>query len=44
MAAHHAQAQHDADHAAHYPMGPAEREVLAVIQRVFDGMRARDTP
>jgi hypothetical protein len=24
-------------------LGPAEREVLAVVERLFDGMRARDT-
>lgn len=38
-------AQHSAaEHAAqHGPNSPEQREVLAVIERLFDGMRARDT-
>ena len=38
-------AQHSgAEHAAHHgPPSAEQREVLAVIERLFDGMRARDT-
>lgn len=40
-----APAQHSADeHAAHHgPPTAEQREVLGVVERLFDGMRARDT-
>lgn len=33
----------DSMHAMHHPMTPAHDSVLAVVKRLFDGMRTRDT-
>lgn len=36
--------QHGPEHAAHHgPMTDDQKEVLAVVERLFDGMRTRDT-